>query len=98
MSVENHKGAREFPREVDVYITQGIAAGHIIGPFPDSPFWQPVKISPLNSVEKKDSSERRIILDLSFPPNRAVNDGIDKNMYLGNSTELAFPTVDTLHG
>jgi hypothetical protein len=34
-------------------------------------------ISPLNSVPKKDSLERRVIVDLSFSPEGlAVNDGI----------------------
>jgi hypothetical protein len=33
-------------------------------------------ISALNSVPKKDSLERRVIVDLSFPEGLAVNDGI----------------------
>jgi hypothetical protein len=42
--------------------------GSIIGPFESNPFDCQFKISPVNSVTKKDSSERRVILDLSFPP------------------------------
>jgi hypothetical protein len=40
--------------------------GSITGPFESNPFECQFKISPLNSVRKKDSSGKRVILDLSF--------------------------------
>ena len=54
-----------------------------MGPFKVNPFNQPIGISPLNTRDKKDSSEKRIILDLSFPLGLAINEGIDKDKYLG---------------
>ena len=51
-------------------------------------------ISPLNSVPKKDSLERRVIVDLSFPEGLAVNDGISKDLYLGEKVSVHYPTVD----
>ena len=39
----------------------------IIGPFRTSPFEAGMKISPLNSLQKTDTAERRINLDLIYP-------------------------------
>ena len=94
LNVTNHKGATEFSQDVDKYINSELREGRIIGPFKKSPFQGPVKISPLNTVPKKDSTERRVILDLSFPIGRSVNDGINKGQYLGEVIELKLPKVD----
>lgn len=91
---KNHKGALEFPNDVNSYINKESRHGAILGPFKDNPFPQNLIISPLNSVPKKDSAERRIIMDLSFPQGQAVNDFIDKNEYLGEKIEVVFPKVD----
>ena len=53
-------------------------------------------MSPLNTTEKRDSSERRVIMDLSFPPGQSVNDRIPKDSYLGEATGLRYPSVDAL--
>ena len=58
------------------------------------PFIEDMAISPLNSVPKKDSLERRVIVDLSFPEGLAVNDGISKDLYLGEKVSVHYPTVD----
>ena len=52
-------------------------------------------ISPISTRPKRGTTERRIILDLSFPPNASVNDGIDKNYYCGEPIVLTYPTIDT---
>ena len=43
-----------------------------------NPFQTGLKISPLNTVPKKDTTERRAILNLSFPSGSAVNYFISK--------------------
>ena len=53
-------------------------------------------MSPLNSVPKKDSQERQLILDLSFPEGNLINDGIEKDWYLGECDKLVLPSVDRL--
>ena len=53
-------------------------------------------MSPLNTVPKKDSNERRIILDLSFPKGTAINDSVSKDFYLGEKVSLSYPGVDDL--
>jgi hypothetical protein len=54
--------------------------GAIIGPFDKNLFPYHFKISPLNTVSK-DTLERRVILDLSFPAGNSVNDYISKDNY-----------------
>ena len=52
--------------------------------------------SALNSVPKSETTERRIILDLSFPPGRGVNDGIEKNSFLGQPFKLQLSGTDDM--
>ena len=68
----------------------------IIGPFKACPFSNGIKISPLNSVPKKETMERRVILDLSSPKGNSVNDFISKEIYLNNKIDLVYPKVDDL--
>ena len=94
--IKNHKGATEFPNEVRSYLEKEMAYGAVLGPLQTIPFDEEFRISPLNTVDKKDSDERRVILDLSFPEGSAVNDGIPKNSYLDSAVDLSFPRVDDL--
>ena len=65
----NHKGAREFPEAIDDYVRRECELGATLGPFAENPLEDSaLAISPLNSMPKTDASERRVILDLSFPP------------------------------
>ena len=94
--VKNHKGVTEFPNEVLKYLEKEKSYGAILGPFTRVPFSEGFCISPLNTVSKKDSLERRVILDLSFPEGSVINEGIPKDHYLGNKIDLTFPKVDDL--
>ena len=53
-------------------------------------------LSPLNTVEKRDSEERRVIVDLSWPSGHSVNDGIPSDSYLGAPLSLRYPTIDDI--
>jgi hypothetical protein len=90
----NHKGATEFPFDVNHYLNKEASTSCVIGPFRKNPFNTSIKISPLNTVPKKDTDEQRIILDLSMPKGQAVNDFVDKDWYLGERVDLVFPKVD----
>lgn len=90
----NHKGAEDYPEDMKNYLMKEISNNAIIGPFKKSPFKSGIKISPLNTVPKKDSSERRVILDLSYPRGLAINDFLDKKVYLGEKIDLVYPKVD----
>jgi len=91
---KNHSGAEQFPEEINSYLEAESKNDAILGPFKSNPFSTQLKVSPLNSVPKKDTSERRVILDLSMPKGQAVNDFVDKNVYLGEENRLVFPKVD----
>ena len=53
-------------------------------------------MSPLNSVPKPDTTERQIILDLSWPVGSSVNDGIPTGLCLVQEFALVYPTVDVI--
>ena len=91
---KNHRGAIEFPEDMIKYLHKESDHKAILGPFKANPFSDNIVISPLNSVPKKDPSERRIILDLSYPKSQSVNEGICKDEYLGDKLDLVFPKVD----
>jgi hypothetical protein len=44
--------------------------------------------------QKKDSDDRRVILDLSWPLHASVNGGTKLDSYMGESYKLLLPTVD----
>ena len=90
----NHKGAVEFPQALEAYIRKEAAHGAVMGPYKKIPFRNKIGISPLSTPPKKDSEERCIILDLSYPIGNAMNDGIVKDEYLGLMAKLTFPRVD----
>ena len=91
---KNHKGAEEFPQALQAYIAKESQHGAIMGPYDKIPFQGKVGISPLSTRAKKNSQERRVILDLSFPIGEGINDGIPKETYLGLEAKLTFPKTD----
>ena len=94
ISNKNHKGVMEFPEHLSTYIKKEQQKGAVMGPYTKIPFSTPVGISPLSTRPKKGSQDRRVILDLSFPLGKAVNDGIPKDSYLGMEAKLTFPRKD----
>lgn len=90
----NHIGAKEFPDEMNNYLQKECINKAVVGPFKNNLFQTGIKISPLNSLPKKNTTERRVILDLSFPKGLAVNDFVSKEEYLGKKIEVGYPKVD----
>ena len=81
---------------MDKFICKEVELGATMGPFFHNPLHSYLYTSPLNTAPKKGSTEgdRRVILDLSWPDGFAVNDGIDKNYYLGEWVSLRYPSID----
>ena len=92
----NHHNAHMFQVYVDKFICKEVELGATMGPFFHNPLHSYLYTSPLNTAPKKGSTEgdRRVILDLSWPDGFAVNDGIDKNYYLGEWVSLRYPSID----
>ena len=62
----NHKGARQYPEFVNEYLGKEVQKSRIAGPFKSNPLSVPIMVSPLNTVPKASSDERRVIVDLSW--------------------------------
>ena len=95
----NHRGATDFPEHIERFLKREVEAASVMGPFKSSPFDIPTTVSPLNTVPKRDSADRRVIVDLSFPkckPLESVNGGISRDCYLGDPIQLRYPSVDNL--
>ena len=46
--------------------------------------------------DKSSSTNRRIIIDLSWPIGHSVNSGVDNDHYLGKDFVLTYPSVDNI--
>ena len=93
----NQKGARENLDSLEQYVRSEMENKSIIGPFNSDPFRKEARFLPLDSIPKRDSHERRVILNLSYPPEgSSVNDAVSKDLYLGKPTNLTYPSVDDL--
>ena len=93
---KNHTGATEHIGALKKYITKELSKQAVMGPYEKIPFSNKstVGISLLSTRPKKDSMDRRVILDLSFPMGHSVNDGMEKDNYLGFQAKLSFPRID----
>ena len=95
--VKNHRGATDYPVQIRQYLTKEVSEKTLLGPFQHVVLENSI-LSPLNSTEKKDSVDRRVIHDLSFPISGgvSVNQGINMQDYFGTKMLLQYPTIDTL--
>ena len=93
----NHKGARQHPDFVNGYLSKEVNKSRIAGPFNENPLSVPIMVSPLNTVPKASSSERRVIVDLSWPLKKgSVNSGISKEYYLEEKIESHYASVEEI--
>ena len=92
----SHNSAKFFPQHVLTYLQEEKAHRAIFAPPPFLPFGVDTQISPFITREKSDSEKRRVIIDLSFPPDHSVNAGVPKNTYLGTAFKLHYPTIDMI--
>lgn len=93
---KNHKGAEQNKEEIVAYLHKQSQAGTLIGPFAVNPFGERARFSALNTRDKKESGQKRVIVDLSAPKGNSINGGTPKDFFLDQEQELHFPTVDSL--
>ena len=92
---KNHKGARDYEEFIEKYFQKECKELRVAGPFRQNPLSVPLVVSPMNTVPKKNSvDERRVIVDLSWPKGAAINEGISKDMYLGDIIDLHYTSVE----
>ena len=68
----------KFAAAVQADIKSDLEKGRKVGPF-HSPPLENFVVSPLGAFARKRSGKVRVIHDLSWPPQRSVNDGIDRD-------------------
>ena len=73
---KNWPSTKEYREKVDAFIIEHLSDGSIEGPFEDEK--EVIRCSPLGAFMKKDKVKIRVIHDLSWPPEDAVNDVLDK--------------------
>ena len=66
----------------------------MLGPFEVPPI-KNLCFSPLMSVPK-EVVKHRVIVDFSFPPGQAINDGIPKSTYFEFDIEFSLPSVQAM--
>ena len=80
---KNHPSAMANASEAHKFISIEVQLNATAGPFSLNPLKCPLMVSPLLTIPKKNSSSRRVVMDLSFPHQHSVNDGIPKDIFLG---------------
>ena len=85
---DNMKSAKEHPQVVDDYIMKECLAGGLLGPL-DPQMLTEVQVSRFGVIPKSEPGSWRLILDLSSPEGRSVNDGINSG-----SCSLSYIMVD----
>ena len=72
---KNHTSGIQFADDIQAYLSEEKSFGAILGPFKGPPISN-LHISPFLTREKPGVPHRRVIVDLSFPHGRSVNDGV----------------------
>lgn len=93
---QNHQSALDYFDVVNHYLQTELSYGAIFGPFQYNPLHEDLITSPLQTVTKRGSTKRRVVMDLSFPSSASVNDGISKTHYLDTVFQLRLPGIDRL--
>ena len=91
----NHPSANQHPADIDAYLNKELRHSAIIGPADRLPFQWP-RINSMMTRPKKDSSSRRVMVDLSMPQDASVNSGIPRNSLDGAPFKLRLPNPATL--
>ncbi len=85
----NMRSAAEEPKVVDSYLAKERAAGRIIGPL-SLPGGEGVHVSRFGVIPKPHQPGKwRLIVDLSHPKGRSVNDGVDREL-----CSLSYASID----
>ena len=92
----NPASALPYAKQIQDFVDNELALGGVVGPFPGQPFVPWTHTAPIITQPKRDSTDRRIILDLSHPEGSSVNAGITKNCFEGCHRPYTLPSVEDL--
>ena len=91
----NLQGASLYAEHVQKYVDTESKFGSLIGPFVESELPFRVFVSPLNTVDKKNSVTRRTVVDCT-QLERGINAFIDAHWHRGKKWKLTLPTSKTI--
>ena len=91
-NLTNHASALRNPNQVAAFLEKGCRLGAMLGPLPVPPFVSWSRNNPLMTRPKRNSSDLRVILDLSFPLGTSVNSSIPKDSLDGARFKLKLPS------
>ena len=89
----NHASAVNYSMVIKQYIQTETAQGALHGPFHTPPFTPWMVFSPMMTREKPDSTDRRVIVDLSYPDG-GINQHITPHLFNGHPAVHNLPTVE----
>lgn len=90
---KNHPSGEAFLHHITEFIKKELQHKAVLGPFHQPPFHPWVRFSPIMTRPKRDSDQRQVILDLSYPKGKAVNDGISTENHFGHDISYTLPTI-----
>ena len=92
-SNSNLPSAREHPEVVEAYLGKECKAGRVLGPLDVGPLKgvKGIQVSPIGVIPKKTPGKWRLIVDLSSPRGRSINDGIEEKQ-----ASLAYVSMDNV--
>ena len=93
----NHPSAEGYPADIAFYINTEMRHEALAGPFSVPPV-AGFHTSPLMTKPKKDTANRRVIMDLSWSVGGGVNDGIPTDWYIDGPATIKLPTSDYMEG
>ena len=91
---KNHFSALSYKEAINDYSCKKVQCQALLGPFNISPILD-LCYSPLMLVPK-EGVKRRVIVDFSFPPGQAINDGISRATYLELEVDFSLPSVQSM--
>ena len=89
----NHKEDPAHTTALNNYVDTELKHGALLGPFDAPPFTPWFQTSPMMTRPKKNTTERRVIVDLSWPKGESVNTGIAKGYYQGSPRSYTLPNI-----
>ena len=97
-SFGNHSSAINHHQDVKAYITTELAKGAMLGPFPLPAFIPWCQTNPLLMRSKRNSTDRLVIMDLSWPllPLTSTNSGTHRESFLGIYKNMHLPSAHDL--
>ena len=93
--ITNHSTAKQYLACIKEYLKTEMSHRAIMGPYIRPPI-KGLHCSPMLTQPKAGSDNHRVIVDISWPHGKSVNDLVCQDTYMGTPFKLKFPPVDDI--